>query len=431
MSTPTLWTIARQPLGRPIRAALTLQSIPFRMPSSEEYTHFESNLKPEFRGKFPHAKIPAWEDPSKDLLLFEGAAIAKYVSKLSANSTLLGSTPEQEAQIDQWIHLTEMEIDTYTNLVRAVCTGGIAGYSKPAHTFFLERQLRALKTLNAHLASRTYFVGERLTLADLFVAALIQKAVGVSMSKEVRAQVPHVVRHLETIVNHPQLKEIYGEIDYTDKGLQFVPPKKDKDEKKKEAKPKAEAKPKEEKKPKKKEVEVEEDDGDEPLVPEEPKKKNPLDDLPKSTFNLEDWKRAYSNMETRGDGGALEWFYKNYDPAGFSIHRVAFKYPAELTQTFMSSNQITGFFNRLEASRKYLFASVGVLGQTNDSVIEGAMVCRGDKIEPVVEVAPDWESYAFSPLDLSKPEDKEFFEGAMAWDLEVAGKKWVDGKNFK
>ncbi len=230
------------------------------------------------------------------------------MSTLSANSTLLGSTPEQAAQVDQWIHLTESEVDVYTNLVRAVCTGGIAGYSKPAHTFFLQRQLRALKTLNTHLASRTYFVGERLTLADLFVAASIQKAVDLTMDKEVRAQVPHVVRHMETIANHPQLKEIYGEIKYTDKGLQFVPPKKEKEEKKKEVKPKAEAKPKEEKKPKKKEVE--EDDDDEPLVPEEPKKKNPLDDLPKSTFNLEDWKRAYSNMETRGADGALEWFYK-------------------------------------------------------------------------------------------------------------------------
>jgi elongation factor 1-gamma len=62
-----------------------------------------------------------------------------------------------------------------------------------------------------------------------------------------------------------------------------------------------------EKAPKKKEAEDEEE---EPLVPAEPKVKNPLDDLPKSNFNLEDWKRAYSNMDTRGPGGALEWFYE-------------------------------------------------------------------------------------------------------------------------
>ena len=58
----------------------------------------------------------------------------------------------------------------------------------------------------------------------------------------------------------------------------------------------------------------------------------------------------------------------------------------------MSSNQIGGFFNRLEASRKYLFGSMGVLGKTNDSLISGALIARGQDIKPVVDVAPDYES---------------------------------------
>ena len=106
-----------------------------------------------------------------------------------------------------------------------------------------------------------------------------------------------------------------------------------------------------------------------------------------------------------------------------------FKYNNELTQTFMSSNQIGGFFNRLEASRKYLFGSMGVLGETNNSIITGALIARGQDIKPVVDVAPDWESYEYKRLDLNNPEDKAFFEAALAWDLEIDGKKWVDGKN--
>ena len=94
----------------------------------------------------------------------------------------------------------------------------------------------------------------------------------------------------------------------------------------------------------------------------------------------------------------------------------------------MSANQIGGFFNRLEASRKYLFGSVGVLGKANDSIISGAIIVRGQEAEPVVSCAPDWESYSFTRLDLEKADEKEFFEGAMAWDLVVDGKEWVDGK---
>jgi hypothetical protein len=108
---------------------------------------------------------------------------------------------------------------------------------------------------------------------------------------------------------------------------------------------------------------------------------------------------------------------------------VDFKYNEELTQTFMSSNQIGGFFNRLEASRKYLFGSVGVCGETNNSVIAGVLVCRGTDVKPVVDVAPDWESYEYKAIDLKDDAQKAFFEAAMAWDLEIDGKKWADGKN--
>jgi elongation factor 1-gamma len=166
----------------------------------------------------------------------------------------------------------------------------------------------------------------------------------------------------------------------------------------------------------------------------------------KSTLNLEEWKRVYSNRDTRGAGGALEWFYQKYafqspcsyytdqifcsfGSAGFSIWRVDFKYNEELTQTFMSSNQIGGFFNRLEASRKYLFGFVGVLGETGNSVISGVFILRGLEFKPVIDVAPDWESYVYTKIDLSNEANKAFFEAALAWDLEIDGKKWADGKN--
>jgi elongation factor 1-gamma len=93
--------------------------------------------------------------------------------------------------------------------------------------------------------------------------------------------------------------------------LQYTPPPKEK----KEKAPPAPAQPKAEKKPKK---EDDDDDDDDKPYEEAPKEKNPLDLLPKSTFNLEDWKRAYSNKDTRGAGGSLEWFYQKFvSPFGF------------------------------------------------------------------------------------------------------------------
>ena len=171
------------------------------------------------------------------------------------------------------------------------------------HTWALERQTRTLNTFEQHLTANTFLVGERITLADLVLAGIIFRAVQFTLGAEERKKYPAIIRHLETIAGQPQLKAVFGDIPYAEKAVQFTPPAKEK----KEPKPAAAAAPKAEKKPKAKE---QDDDDDEPSVPAEPKVKNPLDDLPKSSFNLEDWKRAYSNKETRGADGAIEWFYK-------------------------------------------------------------------------------------------------------------------------
>lgn len=84
--------------------------------------------------------------------------------------------------------------------------------------------------------------------------------------------------------------------------------------------------------------------------------------------------------------------------------------------------------DRLEGSRKYLFGSMGVLGEDNSSILSGVLILRGQDHKAVLEVAPDWESYSFAKLDYAGA-DKDFFEAALAWDLEIDGKKWKDGKN--
>jgi elongation factor 1-gamma len=94
-----------------------------------------------------------------------------------------------------------------------------------------------------------------------------------------------------------------------------------------------------------------------------------------------------------------------------------------------------GFFARLEGSRKYLFGAASVYGQANDSIIKGAFLVRGQEALPAFDVAPDVDSYEFTKLDPSNPEDREFVNDQWAWDkpIEVAGKKyeWADGKVFK
>ncbi|KAF7966903.1 hypothetical protein HWV62_23923 [Athelia sp. TMB] len=227
MSLGTIWTFKSQRSGRAIRATAVLGGLQVDLP--ESYVHRQDNQTPEFKAKFPHGKIPAWE--GKDgFIMFESTPIAKYLASLAPNSGLLGGSVSEAALVDQWIHFADTEIEVPQQFVNYTLVGYFQ-YSKPVHTIMIERVARALTTLNEHLARRTYLVTERITVADLVVAAIVQNAASCTFDAELRKQLPNVVRHMETIVNHPKLKGIYGPTEYTEKVKHFVSPPKEKKDK--------------------------------------------------------------------------------------------------------------------------------------------------------------------------------------------------------
>lgn len=171
-----------------------------------------------------------------------------------------------------------------------------------------DRLEAAFSVIEGYLHTNTFLVGHRITLADIVFVCSTQAIFKGLFGAAERKRFPNSVRLYETITNQPKVKPIIGETPYAEKAQVFVAPAKEK----KESKPAQVVAAIKEKIAPKPKAAAEDDDDDEPAVAEEPKAKNPLDSLPKSNFNLEDWKRAYSNMETRGAGGAIEWFYEKY-----------------------------------------------------------------------------------------------------------------------
>ncbi|KAJ7745236.1 glutathione S-transferase C-terminal-like protein [Mycena maculata] len=168
-----------------------------------DYVHFEDNKKPS-------------------------AVIARYIATLAPNSGLLSKSPAETALIDQWVHVGGR--CKYRDNQRPRCWL-LFPYGKPLHTTFLERQLRGLYTLEKHLSSRTFFVGERITVTDLFIAALVQRAYAHNIDTPTRAKLPNLTRHLETIVNQHALASIYGPVPVLETAPVYAPPKKEKEHK--------------------------------------------------------------------------------------------------------------------------------------------------------------------------------------------------------
>ena len=202
-------------------------------------------------------------------------------------------------------------------------------YNKKSVDEASKNALKAVSVLEEHLLVHTYLVGERITLADLFTASIVSRGFQYTFGKQWREENPNVTRWYETVYNQPIYSAIAGKLEFIDEAIKNQPPKTEKQEK-----PKKEQAPKAQPKPKAKEVEEADEEEDKPA----PKPKHPLEALPKPALALDDWKRKYSNEETRDV--ALPWFWENFNAEDYSLWKCDYKYNDELTQTFMTANLI-------------------------------------------------------------------------------------------
>ena len=185
---------------------------------------------------------------------------------------------------------------------------------------------KTVSVLDQHLLVNTFLVGERITLADLFTTGVLARGFQYFFDKKWRAEHPNVTRWYETVYNQPIYSAVVDKLEFIDEAIKNQAPKQAPKEKKDQPKaaPKAKAK----------EPEEEEEEEAAPA----PKPKHPLDALPKPTLVLDDWKRKYSNEETREV--ALPWFWDNFNAEEYSLWRADYKYNNELKMTFMSTNLI-------------------------------------------------------------------------------------------
>ncbi|TPX30442.1 hypothetical protein SmJEL517_g05992 [Synchytrium microbalum] len=388
-----------------------------------------TNKSADFLSKFPLGKVPAFETPD-GFTLYESNAIAYYVAASNVNTTLLGKDKHEAARIQQFIGVADNELAP----AQATWIFPILGWI-PAHEGNTKKAIddtkRVMAALNGHLKKNTYLVGESITLADITMVTALLSFYRMVFDPSFRSEYKSVTRWFVTCVHQPHFKSVLGEValaehvataDKAPKAAAAATPAKKEEKKKEEPKPKEE-------KPKKKKDDDEEEDDMAAYKDEAPKGKNPLDLLPPSTMVMDNWKRMYSNNETRPT--AVNWFWENFDAQGYSLWRVVYKYNNELTMTFMSANLIGGFFQRLEQARKYAFGSLVILGEDNKNEIRGFFVLRGQEVPPEVSEAADYESYEWTKVDPNDTTIREQYNAYIAWDPVIEGKKFADGKIFK
>jgi elongation factor 1-gamma len=168
----------------------------------------KDNKSKQFLAINPFGKVPTLETPEGGV--FESNAIARYVAR-AGNATLFGKTPLEAAQVDQWLDWVRGDLELAGSVWLYPIWGIIP--NNPAATAQAKQDIKKnLAVVNTVLSTRSYLVGERISLADIVVACTLLPMYTTVFDAVYRKAFPHVNRWFDNLVNQPNFKKVQGEV---------------------------------------------------------------------------------------------------------------------------------------------------------------------------------------------------------------------------
>eukprot|EP01060_Flectonema_neradi_P004672 TRINITY_DN1304_c0_g1_i1.p1 TRINITY_DN1304_c0_g1~~TRINITY_DN1304_c0_g1_i1.p1 ORF type:complete len:233 (+),score=46.84 TRINITY_DN1304_c0_g1_i1:44-742(+) len=164
------------------------------------------NKSPNFlRNGHPLGMVPVLE--TEEGALFESGAITKYIARLGREAGLLGTTTFHEAQCDQWLDFASQEILPAVTALVAPRVGSANSDAEFEETSRL-RIKEVFAGLNTWLETRTFFVGERVTVADIALVDVILPLYQYVLNPEFLVPFPHLSRWFNTCMLQPNFIEV-------------------------------------------------------------------------------------------------------------------------------------------------------------------------------------------------------------------------------
>ncbi|GME80935.1 unnamed protein product [Ambrosiozyma monospora] len=242
---------------------------------------------------FPLKKYPAFVGPN-------GFKIHEVIAIVQYRAPLLGKNTKEYTLILQWMSFGTTDfVDAVVKVFLPLI--GRVPYNKKSSDEGYAQVEKYVGLLEKRLRDFTYLVGEKITAADLFFATCFLRPFQYMYGDDWRKKHPILMRWFTTVSQSPYLS--WFKFELAEKPTLPPKPQKKVKGKKHNQAPKEKA-PKSDKKAAKVEKKVE-------AAPAEPKKpKHPLEPLGRSKIPIDEWKRKYSNEDTRKV--ALPYFWNEF-----------------------------------------------------------------------------------------------------------------------
>ena len=345
--------------------------------------------------KTPTTTLPFLETEYGNIA--ESMSIETFLAK-KFKPELLGASLFQKAKVNQWIEFGSCEIQK--------CLQEIIYPIFSWKEFNKESADNANKQLKQYLSilekelghGKKYILGDKITLADIVLFRYLRFFMMLHFPENMRNSLyPKLTKWFENIMNSPEAIEAYGRTILCKKPMKPFNIKIDRSKKL------------------------------QTFESKDKKEKNPLDSLPPSSFDLEEFKNEFMNEKGRNKDKIMEKFWKDFDPKGYSIWWLEYQnLETEGKKLFRTNNSKNFFLERLDDDFKdYAFGIHGVYGHEGDYKVRGVWLWRGNGIPQEMKENDYFKYMTMKKLNTNNNEDRKLISDY--WTKVNKGNK-VDGR---
>jgi len=171
----------------------------------------KTNKTEEFFKLNPNGQIPT--AVTSDGPIFESNAIAYYVARIGHDAkALLGDTPYQQAQVDEWVNFTRSRFEGIYPLYGFIL--GFGKYEKEKFDEALKKVTDGFAVIEKHLThtGTTFIVGNHITLADIVIFCALKVAITTSVTEANFAHYPKTRAYLGHIISNDRVSSVTGPV---------------------------------------------------------------------------------------------------------------------------------------------------------------------------------------------------------------------------
>lgn len=327
--------------------------------------------------KTPTTTLPFLE--TKNGNISESISIEIFLAK-KHKPEILGSNAFEHAKINQWIEFANCEIQNCAKeLIYPIFKG-----KKPENKGNENEDKKFKKYLSLlekeFKKGNKFIMGNKLTLADIVLFRYLRFFFMFYLTEKIRNSLcPKLTLWFENIMNTQEAIEAYGRTLLCKKQLKPLDIKIEKNKNKNEAK-------------------------------KEIKKENPLDFLPPSKFDLDNFKKEFCENSNKKE--VMEKFWKDFDPKGYSLWLIEYQnLESEGKKLFRMKNSKNFFLERFDDDfKKYSFGVHGVYGNNNEFKVKGLWMWRGEDIPEEIKENEYFNYLSIKKLDCKNDKDKKLVE---------------------